>query len=150
MCPDRKRRVKEEGLKVVRSPVSSFACCLAFIQHRNVDAFLNRSLNGLFITCVNVARDTKTGIVCQHSIKSARCFICPVCDRDLSCVQRVTYADASAMMKRDPACAARCVQKRVQDRPVCDCIRAVLHSFSLSKRRRDAYSIKMIAANHYV
>src|SRR4051812_9781708 len=51
------------------------------------------------------------------------------------------------MMKRHPRGAARCIQKGVEDRPVGDSIRAVLHRFGLAEWRGDASGVEVVAAD---
>src|SRR5438445_13846469 len=51
------------------------------------------------------------------------------------------------MMKRNPACATRGIQERIEDRPVSNCVRSVLHSFGLTKRRGHRSGVEMIAAD---
>src|SRR5689334_15722093 len=62
-------------------------------------------------------------------------------------MQRIADAHATAMMKRNPARAARRVQQRVQDGPIGDCIRSVFHRFSFAKWRRYGSGVEMIAAD---
>jgi hypothetical protein len=80
-----------------------------------------------------MARDSEARVIRQHTIEPARPVVCPVGNRDLAGVQRVANADAAAVMKRDPACAARGVEKRVQDGPVGNRVRAILHCFGLAE-----------------
>ena len=60
---------------------------------------------------------------------------------------RVADADAAAVVDRNPGCARRGVQQRVQQRPIGDCVRAVQHGFRLAIGRSDRAGVQMIAAD---
>src|SRR4051794_13649292 len=96
-------------------------------QHGNVQALLSRGSFGLFVARVYVARDAEAGVVREHAVETLRGLRRAVGDRDLARVQRVAYADAAAVVERDPGRAARRVEERVEYRPVRDGVRAVSH-----------------------
>ena len=98
-----------------------------------MDALAARRRFGFLVARINVARDAKTRVVRQHAIETQGSLVSAVGDRDLSGVQRVADADASAVMKRNPTRAARRVEQRIQDGPIGDGVRAVLHSFGLAE-----------------
>src|SRR3712207_6298393 len=52
------------------------------------------------------------------------------------------------MVNRDPACPGRSVDHGVEQRPVCDRVRAVGHGLSLPVRAGHRAAIEMIAADH--
>src|SRR6266446_4410898 len=62
-------------------------------------------------------------------------------------MQAVTDAHAAAVMKRNPAGAARGIQERIEDRPVSNCVRAVFHAFGFTVRGRNRSGVEMIAPN---
>src|SRR3954470_2302113 len=83
----------------------------AFAEHRNLQALRARGCFGLFVARVNVARDAEAGVVREHAVEALRGLGRAVGDRDLSGVQRVAYADAAAVVERDPRRAARGVEE---------------------------------------
>ena len=59
-------------------------------------------------------RDARARIVCEYAVQTLCSFVGAVGDGNLAGVQAVADADSAAVMKRNPACAARGVQERVE------------------------------------
>ena len=55
--------------------------------------------------------------------------------------QRASYgirdSNASAVVDRNPRCARSCVQQRVEQRPICNCVRSVFHTLGFAERGCD-------------
>ncbi len=62
-------------------------------------------------------------------------------------MQAVTDAHAAAMMKRNPTGAAGGIQERIEDRPVSNCVRSVLHPFGFTERRGNRSRVEMVTPN---
>src|SRR5262245_35549899 len=60
---------------------------------------------------------------------------------------RVTHADTAAVMERNPRRPARRAQQRVEQRPIGNRIRTILHAFGFAIRTRDRAGVEMIATN---
>ena len=58
-------------------------------------------------------------------------FLCAVTDNHHPRMLRKAHADTAAMMQADPGCPARGIEERIQERPVRDGIRTVLHPLRL-------------------
>src|SRR6185503_21088154 len=63
-------------------------------------------------------------------------------------VLREAHADAAAVVDRYPGRAARGVEERVQERPVGNRVRAILHGFRLAIRARDRAGVEVVTADH--
>ena len=93
-------------------------------------------------------RDADPGVAGQHALEPFVRVTRAVGDDHHAGMQRVADADAAAVMDRHPGGAGRCVEQRVQDRPVGDRVAAIAHAFRLAVRRRHRSGIEMIAADH--
>ena len=73
---------------------------------------------------------------------------CPVGDDHHARVDRVADPDAAAVVDADPGRACRRVEKRVEDRPVGDRVRAVPHRLRLAVRRCDRPGVQVVPTDH--
>ena len=71
----------------------------------------------------------------------------PVGDDCDARVLRISHTHAAAVMQRNPRCAARHGEHRVEQRPVADRIAAVAHAFGFAIGARDRAAIEMIASD---
>src|ERR1700683_2492448 len=118
------------------------------ICHRHAYTILLRELLSLFISRVGMANDPHTRISREHALDAPGHLVATISNGDLSGVQRVANAHAAAVVNRNPRRSGGRVQQSIQQRPIGDRVRAVLHALSLAKRRRHRAAIEMIAANH--
>src|SRR6185503_4875146 len=94
-----------------------------------------------------MTRDADRRIVPQHSLDATRRRRRAIAHDHDTRVLRVTHADATAVMERNPRRATRGVQQRVEQRPIGHRIRAILHALGLAIRARDRAGVEMIAAD---
>src|SRR6266480_249778 len=92
--------------------------------------------------------NTSPRIAGENALKTALAFIRSIRDDHHSSVLRETYTDASAVVDRNPRRAGRRVNQRIKQRPVCNRVTAVEHSFSFAIWRCNRARIEMIAPNH--
>ena len=95
-----------------------------------------------------MTEDADPGIAGEHAFQLFVGIGTAVGDDHHARMQRVTDADAAAVVDGDPCGAARRVQQRIQDRPVGDRVAAVTHAFGFPVRRRDRSGVQMIPADH--
>src|SRR5438094_10651074 len=91
-----------------------------------------------------MTRDADPRIVREHALEPPAGGCRPVGDADLSRVQRVPDSDAAAVVERHPAGAGGGVQQCVEDRPVGDGVRAVLHRLRLAEWRGHGARIEVV------
>ncbi|CAN0622259.1 protein of unknown function [Burkholderia multivorans] len=117
-------------------------------EHRQLEAGFTSRLLREFVAGIRVTHHAGGRIVEQHAAETFVRISGAVGDDHDARVLRKAHADAAAVVQRHPRCAARGVQQRVEQRPVADRIRAVLHRFGLAVRARDRASVEVIAADH--
>ena len=86
-------------------------------------------------------------IVPQHARDATRGGFGAVANDDHAGVLRITHADAAAVMQRNPGAARGAVEQRVEQRPIGDGVRAILHRLCFTIRRGDRARVEMIAAD---
>src|SRR5688572_32495463 len=88
------------------------------------------------------------GVRRKYALEPTTARLGTIGDDDHAGVNRVSYPVAAAMVERDPAGAACRVEHGVEERPVRDRVRSVLHRLGLAVGRRDGPGIQMIAADY--
>src|SRR5688572_6306564 len=94
-------------------------------------------------------RNADPRIVGQHSLEAKSHLGRAIRYNHLPRMQRITDADASTVMKRNPPCAAGGIHQSVENRPVGARVAAVAHALRFPERRRDGPCIEMISPDHY-
>src|ERR1700690_752888 len=94
-----------------------------------------------------MAGDTDAGIVRENALDACGHFLCAIRDEHLPGVLRVADAYATAVVNRNPACAACCVEQCIEQRPIGDGVGSIAHFFRLAVGRSNGAAIEMVAAN---
>src|SRR5713226_8556050 len=136
-------RVKTNGASTLRA-----ANTAAMLGARKVDPVPSREFDRVRIPRVGVAHHTGPGVRREHAPELLAAERRAIRDGDHAGVDRVSDADASAVMDRDPRRAGGCVHERVQDRPVRDGVAAVAHVLGFAERRGDRPRVEVIAADN--
>ena len=84
-----------------------------------------------------MTRHTNSRIIGQNALDALAHFPRAIGDRHLSRVQRVADAYSAAVVNGDPACAAGGIEQGIQQRPIRDSVRAVLHFLGFAEWRGD-------------
>src|SRR5262249_43536302 len=100
--------------------------------HRDLDMVRSSEIDGFGVTSVDMTKNTHARVAGEDTLKPAFSIIGPVRDYNHPSVLRETDANTSAVVNRNPGCACRGVNQRVKQRPVCDRVAAVEHSFSFA------------------
>src|SRR5258705_12413988 len=97
-----------------------------------------------------MANDSHAWIRSQHALDALRHHIAAVSNCYLACVERVAYSYSSSVVDRNPRCTCGCVEQRVQQRPIGDCVGTGFHAFGFTERGRDGSTIQMIRSDYEV
>src|SRR5919202_1597434 len=132
-------------------PASAFGGARSFSggPTRRFETVFARRLPRLVIAGVEMAQDTRARIGRQHALETLRALVGPVGDHDHARVDRIADADPAAMVHAHPRRTGCRVQEGVEDRPVRDGIRSVLHRLRLPVRGRNRARVEMIAPDHH-
>src|SRR6185437_9374805 len=118
------------------------------IDHGKVEPFPPGASDGRFVARIRMAHDSARRVVAQHPSQAHARRGRAVADDHHARVLRVAYADAAAVVDRDPGSAARRAEQRVEERPVGHRVAAVAHRLGLAVRARDGARIEVVAADH--
>src|SRR5688572_2492929 len=113
---------------------------------RYVQPLRARDLARLLVAGICVTDHADRRIVPQHALEAPCRGGCPVADDDHSGMLGVAHAHAAAVVDRHPRGAPGRREERVQQRPVGNGVRAVLHGFGLAVRARHRAGVEVIAA----
>src|SRR5699024_6209314 len=100
----------------------------------------------LLVTCICVAHDSCTRIGNKNTGNLLRSEIRSVSDKNLACMDGIPHPHTSTVMDAYPTCTAGCIDKCIQERPVRDCVTAVLHGFRFPVRGSNGTTVKMVTA----
>ena len=92
-----------------------------------------------------MTKNTHARVAGEDALKAAFRIISPVGDDNHSSMLRKTDANAAAVVDRYPGRACGSVNQRIEERPICDRVAAVEHSFGFAIRRCDRACVEMIA-----
>jgi hypothetical protein len=106
-------------------------------RHREVDLAFGSKLDRLRITGVYVTKHAHSRIARENAFESSLGIFGAVRDDNHAGMLRKTDAHAAAVVDRNPRCAARGVDERVEQRPVGNCVAAVEHAFRFAIGGRD-------------
>src|SRR5437879_6741085 len=123
----------------------SFFCLL--LEHRNLYPFFPGYLPRRPVACIRMPHNPYPRISGEHTYQLARSLWRSIGDETHSRVNAVAHSDTAALMHAHPSRTCSRVQQRVQDRPVSDSITTIKHAFSLSTRRGNASTVKMVPSN---
>ena len=107
-----------------------------------------RSVNRLVVARIGVAHDARPRVGGEHALEARGRRPRPVGDDDHARVDRVSDPHAAAVVDADPGRARGGVEKRVEDRPVGDRVRAVPHRLRLAVRRGDRPRVEVVPPDH--
>ena len=95
-----------------------------------------------------MAHDAGAGVSGQDPLEPSLRRVGPIGNDNHPCVDRIPDSDPATVMDRDPTGAARRIEQGIEQRPVRDRVRAVLHVLGFSIGRCDGAGIQMVAADH--
>src|SRR6185312_9535058 len=102
--------VAERSLAPARSCVTRL--------HRDAHTFLFCKLLRFFISSIGVAGDSNPRIVGEDALDTFGHQIGTVGNRHLTGMLRVADANTAAVVNRDPTCATRGIEKRIEEGPI--------------------------------
>src|SRR5262249_28806970 len=95
-----------------------------------------------------MANNPQARIGCKHAFDALGHHLRTIGHGDLPSMQRVTNAHTATIVNGNPRCPRGCVQHRIQQRPVSNCIAAVSHALGLAEWRSNGAAVEVIAPNH--
>src|SRR3989441_12105208 len=117
------------------------------LEHRHLNALFPDYFPRDSVACIRMPHNPYSRIGSQHPFQLARSLRCSIGDETHSGVNAVAHSDSSALMDAHPSRASCSIQQGIEYGPISDSITTIKHTFSLSTRRSNTSTVKMVSSN---
>src|SRR5580700_2412989 len=100
--------------------------------HRDLDVAFRGEFDRARVAGVHMTKNTHARVAGENALQAAFGIVRSIGDDNHSSVLRETDANAAAVVNRHPGCACSSVNQRIEQRPICDGVAAVEHSFGFA------------------